>query len=161
MGGNQWDSMGTGSTVRQVLFRLVSESRSDQRAHYISAEYFSRKGYWLGIPVIALSTIVGTSVFASIQKQPAPSVQIAVGLASVLAAVLASLQTFLGYSTRVEKHRVAGAKYGALGRELEILRASNEAIPNEVIEELKKRLDALALESPNNSLQIYKKGYGQ
>lgn len=110
--------------------------------------------------MIALSTIVGTSVFASIQKQPELWVEITVGLASVLAAVLASLQTFLGYSARAEKHRVAGAKYGALGRELEVLRASDEAIPSETIEGLRKRLDALALESPNNSLRIYMKAYG-
>ena len=80
-----------------------------QRAHYGSADHFSRKSYWLGIPVIVLSTVVGTSVFAALQKQPGPGLQIALGLASVLAAVLASLQTFLGYSARAEKHRVAGA----------------------------------------------------
>ena len=107
--------------------------------------------------MIGLTTLVGTSVFATLQKRPEPWLQITVGLASVLAAILASLQTFMGYSQRAEKHRVAGAKYGALGRELEALRASTKAESDEVIAELRKRLDTLALESPNNPIWIYKR----
>jgi hypothetical protein len=96
-------------------------------------------------------------VFATVQKQPEPWLQITVGLASVAAALLASLQTFLGYSERAEKHRIAGAKYGALGRELEQLRASSATPSPEAISEVRKRLDDLAIESPNNPLAIYRK----
>jgi hypothetical protein len=67
-----------------------------------------------GIPAVVLSTVVSTSVFASLLKQPDPWLQITLGFASVAAALLASLQTFLSYSERAEKHRIAGAKYGAL-----------------------------------------------
>jgi len=68
-----------------------------------------------------------------------------------------ALQTFLGYSERAEKHRIAGAKYGALGRELEQLRASETPPSSEMISEVRKRLDDLAVESPNNPLPIYRK----
>jgi len=114
------------STPQQVLDEWYQRVVVTQRAHYLSADHFGSKKYWLGIPAVILSTIVGTSVFATVQKQPEFWLQIAVGLASVAAALLASLQTFLGYSERAEKHRIAGAKYGALGRELEQLCASDE-----------------------------------
>jgi hypothetical protein len=127
-----------------------------QRAHHFSADHFGRRSYWLGIPVIALSTIVGTSVFATLQKQPDPWIQIMLGMASVAAGVLASLQTFLGYSERSEKHRVAAAKYGALGRELEVLLAAPEAATDDILTELRKRMEALALESPQNPVWIYR-----
>nr|MDQ5828128.1 SLATT domain-containing protein [Chloroflexota bacterium] len=104
--------------VLNIWYKRVSKT---QRAHYLSAGHFGRRSYGLGIPVIALTTFVGTSLFATLQTGPEPWLQVLVGLASVLAAVLASLQTFLGYAERAEKHRVAGAKYGALGRELEAL----------------------------------------
>lgn len=145
------------STLKQVLDNWYERVAVTQTAHYISAERFARKSYWLGIPVIALTTLVGTSVFATLQKQPQPWLQLTVGFASVLAAILASLQTFLGYSQRAEKHRIAGAKYGAVGRELEVLRASAESVPNDVIEELRQRLDTMALESPNNPIWIYQR----
>ncbi|HEX9937739.1 MAG TPA: SLATT domain-containing protein [Longimicrobium sp.] len=127
-----------------------------QRAHYRSADHFGRKSYALGIPVIALSTLVGTSVFATLQKQPSLWLQIAVGLASVVAAVLASLQTFLGWAARAEKHRIAGAKYGAVGRELEAMLESTNTPTDEQIAKLREKLDTLALESPNNPLGIYR-----
>ena len=144
-------------TTKEVLDEWYERASVTQRAHYLSADYYGRRKYWLGIPAVVLSTIVGTTVFASLQKQPEVWLQISVGLASVVAALLASLQTFLGYSERAEKHRVAGAKYGALGRELEVMRVSQEGPPQEVIAEVRKRLDSLALESPNNPMPIYRK----
>ena len=47
------------------------------------------------------------------------TIKIAVGIASVTAAILMALQTFLRYSERGEKHRVVGIRYGALRREIE------------------------------------------
>lgn len=87
-------------------------------------------------------------------------VQIAVGLGSVASALLTSLQMFLGYAERAEKHRIAGAKYGALGRELEQLRASKSAQSPEEIAAVRKRLDDLAIESPNNPEKIFVKAGG-
>jgi hypothetical protein len=148
--------VGVMKTTQEVLEEWYRRVTVTQRAHYLSANHYGRRSYWLGVPVIALSTVVGTSVFATLQKQPAPWLQISVGLASVVAAVLASLQTFLGYSARAERHRVAGAKYGALGRELEELLGSIAEIPAGQITNLRERLDALALESPNNPLHVYR-----
>jgi hypothetical protein len=148
------------STTTQVLDDWYQRVAATQRAHYLSADSLGRKKYWLGIPAVVLSTLVGTSVFATIQKQPSLTMQICVGLASVLAALLTSLQTFLGYSERAEKHRLAGAKFGALGRELEMLRATGNVSP-EAIDSIRKRLDTLALESPNNAVAIYNKAGGK
>ena len=140
--------------VLEEWYRRVAVT---QAAHYFSAGYFGARKYWLGIPTVILSTLVGTTVFATLQKQPELWMQIVVGLASVTAALLASLQTFLGYSERAEKHRIAGAKYEALGRELEQLIADEIAPPPETISEVRKRLDDLAVESPNNPIPIYRK----
>jgi hypothetical protein len=144
-------------TPEQVLDDWYQRVAVTQRAHYLSADHFGARKYWLGIPAVVLSTLVGTSVFATVQKQPELWLQITVGLASVTAALLASLQTFLGYAERAEKHRIAGAKYGALGRELEQLRASGATPSPAAISEVRKRLDDLAVESPNNPLPIYRR----
>lgn len=142
----------------QVLSEWYDRVATSQRAQYRAALYFGRLHFWLGIPVIVLTTIVGTSVFASLSKQPNLNIQITIGLASVLAAVLASLQTFLGLGDRAEKHRLAGAKYGAVGRHLEELLAGN---PDDAqISRVRERLDTLALESPNVPLKIYQQARG-
>jgi len=125
------------ATPQQVLDDWYKRVAVTQRAHYLSAEHFGTRKYWLGIPAVVLSTLVGTSVFATVQKQPEVWLQITVGLASVAAALLASLQTFLSYSESAEKHRIVGAKYGALGRELEQLRASDTPPSAEAMSEIR------------------------
>jgi hypothetical protein len=142
-------------TTQQVLDGWYQRVVVTQRAHYMSANHYDHGRYAIGIPTIMLSTFVGTAVFATLQKSAEPWLQICIGFASVVAAVLASLQLFLGYAERAERHRVAGAKYGALGRELEVLRTSPALHPSEVIDGIRKRLDAVALESPNNPIAVY------
>jgi hypothetical protein len=144
------------STTKDVLNDWYQRIKVTQLAHYGSAEHFSKRKFALGVPAVILSALVGTTVFATLQQQPDLWLQIMVGLASVTAALLASLQTFLGYTERAEKHRLAGAKYGAIGRELEVLRAL-ETVDLLIINDLKKRLDDLAQESPNNPKKIYYK----
>ena len=140
--------------------KWYERAASTQHGHYLAALHYSRLNYWLGIPVIILTAGVGTSVFASLQQQadqPSETVtwfKVAVGLASVSATVLAALQTFLGYGDKAEKHRVAGAKYGAVGRELEGLLTLRHP-PMETLEKIKLKLDALAQESVNIPFHIF------
>lgn len=143
-------------TTQEVLNDWYQRAKTIQVAHYLSAAYFGKRKYWLGVPAVLLSTLVGTTVFASLQEKPEIWLQIIVGLASVAAAILTSLQTFLGYTERAEKHRIAGAKYGAIGRELEILRTLPD-VSLEDVHDIRQRLDSLAEESPNNPLSIYNK----
>ena len=84
--------MGTNAVLDEWYLRVSVT----QRAHYLSADRYGNKKYCLGIPAVCLSTFVGTSVFATLQEKPdEPWLQISIGLASVAAALLTSLQTFL------------------------------------------------------------------
>jgi hypothetical protein len=92
-----------------------------QLAHYETARRLERQHLWLGILAIGLSAAVGTAVFASLAVNDQPWVRIVLGMFSVVAAVLSSLQTFLKSSDAAEKHRVAGAKLAHLKQEIELL----------------------------------------
>src|SRR5690349_4150260 len=86
--------------------------------HYRAALRYSRLHHWFSLPTVVLTTIVGTSVFATLQAKPDFWWQILVGTMSIVAAILSGLQSFLSYNDKAEKHRAAGAKYNAVGREL-------------------------------------------
>ena len=144
-------------TQSELLHEWYRRAAVTQYAHYLSADHFGKRKLWLGIPAVLLSTFVGTSVFATVERQPGLWIQIGVGFASVVAALLASLQTFMNYAERVEKHRMAGARYGALGRELEQMRSLETGCAEQLISEVRRRVDELALESPNLSLKIYRR----
>jgi len=135
-------------------YRRVSVT---QAAHYFSAGNLNSRKYFLGVPTVILTTLVGTSVFAAIQETPDTWVQISVGLASVAAALLSGLQTFLGDAERSEKHRTAAAKYGAIGRDLEVLLASGCNVQDEELSSIKKSLNKLAIESPDIPVKTYRK----
>ena len=108
-----------------------------QLAHYESARKFQRLHLALGLPAIAVSTVVGTAVFASISEAPHPLVQLLAGLLSVTAAVLSGLQTFLKYPELAEKHRLAAAKFANLTHRIELLATMEDAHDAEMLAELK------------------------
>ena len=138
-------------------FRRVRES---QFIHYECGTFFSRLHYWLGIPAIMLSTVVGTAVFASAEADLSGRQRIAVGLISIAAAVLMSLQTFLRFAERADRHRATGAGYGSLRRSLEYLKTfppTGEDELKRAIDEIRAQLDALAKEAPEVPSRMKKK----
>jgi hypothetical protein len=139
--------------------REVAEEWDDQIAitqheHYLAALRFARLHYWIGIPLVLLTAIVGRSVFATPQQQRHASGRIGVRILSVSATVLAVLQTFLSYNERAEKHRMAGARYGALGWQLALMLAQDSDCSG--LDDIGKQLDALAQESPNIPKVVHK-----
>lgn len=112
----------------------------------------------LGIPAVILSTFVGTSIFASLGETLAPSLQILVGIISVLAATLSAVQTFLGFSERAAKHHAIASRYGSARRRIEeMLAVSGESISPEQISNLRKEIDSIAEEAPDVPDQIWER----
>ena len=138
--------------VAENLFEhwIINVKRS-QSANYKAAQFYAKLNLVLGIPTAVLATIVGTSVFATLQENVDPSWRIATGIISILAAVLASLQTFLGFSDRASKHRQSGSEYGSVKREIQeqlVVNRGNEEKLNKAIPIIRRRMDVLAKETP-------------
>ena len=143
--------MSVSDPIQQLVTDWYQRVRESQFSHYSAARYYSKLHYFLGIPVVILSGIVGTSIFASIGQQADRTSTILIGLISLLIAVLGALQTFLRFSERAEKHRIAGARYGEIRREIEQVQAlplnSNENL-KQFLDGLRERMDGLASEAP-------------
>jgi len=147
-------------TAKELINHWRFRVHRMQLAHYMTARKFDDRHLWLGLPAIALSTIVGTTVFASISKNTEIIIQILVGLFSVTAALLTALQTFLKYSELSEKHRVAGAKFANLKHRIELLITLVEPPPEELKKQLTMIEDQWAKvreESPNIPTRIWNK----
>ena len=138
-----------------------NRTRESQRAHYACCARFRRLNYILGIPTIILTTVVGMAIFAAVANDKVTDeMKIAVGLLSLVAAVLASLQTFLGFSHRIDQHRVAGAGYGSIGRSLEFLKTFSPSDPDElkrIVAQIQKQLDSLTESSPEVPARLQSK----
>lgn len=144
----------------ELVLAWIRRARESQFAHYAQATRLRRAGTWLGIPVIVITAIVGTSVFSSISEAAtSDEAKIAIGLFSVLASVLSSLQTFMKLPEKAEQHRVFGAKYGGIRRKLEQIYASRESqtISPQLLENLNEELNSLAEEAPDVPSKAIKK----
>lgn len=122
-------------------------AREAQQLHYACANYFNNLHYWLGIPTVVLAAFVGTAVFVSLEQDAGGTSKIVVGMISILAAVLASLQTFLGFSERAEKHRLTAASYASVRRSLELLQTfwSDDGVElTTKLHQVKIEMDSLA-----------------
>src|SRR5947209_14064163 len=139
---------------KAVLERLRDwESRAAAAAevHFQTSEYLSRWNIFLGIPVVALSAIVGTATFATLAHDVNVGIRIAAGTLSVIAAVLASVQTFLRFGARAEQHRVAAERWSAIRREIEkalALSAAPAGDAKQLLDEVQARMDEAAEKAP-------------
>lgn len=141
----------------ELVLAWLRRARESQLAHYEMATRLSRRHLMMGVPVVVISAVVGASAFASVLAELVPVwAKVAVGTASVLAGVLAALQTFFKFSERAERHKIFGAKFGAIRRELETLHAAGRAAEeSNFISVLRERLDRLAEEAPAVPAEVF------
>jgi len=143
------------ASTDELLLDWYRRAREAQFAHYEAIKPLASANYKLGIPVALLSGLVGTSIFATLQKQADLGFRITIGIVSVLAAVLASLQTFLRLSERAEKHRAVAVRYGALRRELETAIAKGGPYDDKLVHGLREKMDSISSESPEIPTRVW------
>ncbi len=140
--------------VLDLLRDWASRAAASSDVHYSVAGRLSRRNVQFGVPVVALTSLVGTSVFATLQQNVQLGVRIAVGVSSVVAAVLASLQTFLRFAERTEKHRAAAESWAAVRREITEMLAlhptylASRGDPKQYLDDLRRRMDEISAQSP-------------
>jgi hypothetical protein len=141
----------------ELLLKWIRRARESQMSHYDMADLLSARERGIGWLVTALTAFVGTAAFASL-RLAAVSIEMRmfVGIVSVAAVVSAALQTFLRYAERAQKHRVAGARYGAVRRKLEAVFAGDpDARDGHYLTAIRDELDRLAEDSPNVPPRIF------
>jgi hypothetical protein len=132
--------------------------RVAHKGHIKTAANADRMNRILGIPATFISAIVGSAVFASLAENPSATAKIAVGLLSVLAAVLTALQTYLRYSERAELHRKAAGRYGVMRRQLEEILASysdEHPCDDAKLDEIGKTWAEIEAAAPSLSQRLY------
>jgi hypothetical protein len=140
--------------VLELLRDWSRRADASAATHYEMANRLSSSNIALGVPVVVLTTFVGTSVFATLQEDVDTRLRIFVGVISVLAAVFASLQTFLRFGERAEKHRVAAEKWSAIRREIAEMLAlhptylASRGDPKQYLDDLRARMDEVSTQSP-------------
>lgn len=108
----------------------------------------------LGVPVVVVTALVGTTLFATISnnlEQVPRAWRLVVGGVSVSAAVLSAIQTFFSFGQRADWHVLAADWYMALRRRIEELRAlppEARGDAKQVLDDLRQQINKVSSEYP-------------
>jgi len=136
---------------RAILQQWMGSLDLAQNAHYTTATHYEKRHYQIGVPVVVMSTVVGTTVLTTLSGPHQGSVVgILTAVVSISAAVLSAIQTFFGYSVRAERHRSAAGQFGILKRKVERLLnfPTDEREFKRLVLELVRTWDELSKASP-------------
>jgi hypothetical protein len=152
----QCDAYGWNKRVEQLLVDWRQRVYAAQSAHYASADRFRGLNYLVGVPAVIFSSVVGTAIFAGLEKN-SPKAPL-VALASILAAVLAGLQTFLRFSERAAQHATAADWYSAIRRDIEQilhLPVKFRGKAKDCLDEVRKEMNRAAQDAPELNTRFW------
>ena len=127
-------------------------------AHYESSKLFERYHRLLGYPTVILSALAGTAFVSSLTDSSVWWARAIAILLSLAVTVFASLQTFLRYAERAEKHKAAATEFGKLRRELEqtiALIPVGDTIGAGVMESVRAKWGELSTHAPSIPNHVY------
>lgn len=145
----RWDDR-TGDLLEDWHLRATTA----QFGHQTRAEQTRTRSIQFGLPVVILTTLVGTSAFATFNDTTSNEAKVLVGTVSILAAVLAGIQTFLGYSQVAERHRIAATRYATLRRGIEVALTRHDA---SLVDSIRSEMDKIGGASPQIGTKVWEK----
>lgn len=144
--------------VEQLLENWHKRVYAAQAAHYASADVFKLLNYVVGIPAIVFSSIVGTAIFAGLEHDSPRTLMVA--FASILAAVLAGLQTFLRFPERAARHATAADWYSAIRRDIEQslhLPVESRGKAKDCLDRVRKEINRAGQDAPELNVRLWKR----
>ena len=104
----------TDEGARHLTLAWYRRVRRAQLAHARAATRSRSFFLWLGVPAVVLGFAAGSAVVADV----AADHRVLIALASLVAALLTALQTFLRLDDKRIAHETAARKFGSIRREL-------------------------------------------
>ena len=148
-GKNGIEQIGWTPEVEELLCDWRRRVYAAQAAYYGEAERLRRRNYQLGIPVVIVSSLVGTAIFGNWADDQ--TYKWWVGGVSILAAVLASLQTFLKFGESATLHGAAADWFAAIRRDIEEMLAlplNLRGNPKECLDSIRQEMNKAGQKSP-------------
>lgn len=118
--GNEDPDRGWTAYSEAEIRRLAMDANAYRWMHERTAEYYHGWHMWIGIPLVALSSITSTTAWSAFtatastegnDSSPSYGIQFAVGVISAIVAILGAIQTFVGFKTRSEAHKRLSSQF--------------------------------------------------
>jgi len=139
--------------VEALLRDWERRSTVAEHAYYAKSERLRAWNYLLGIPVVIVTAVVGTAVFASLSKSSSIDfhAKLWIGGITMLAAVLAGIQTFTKLGEAAQINGAAGDWYASIRRDIEqalSLPPEFRDPAKDVVDSVRKEMNKASQKSP-------------
>lgn len=136
------------SNLRKWAEDAKAEATAHARAHARAARRLEYLHYLLGVPTVVFAA--ASSAFTSLGTVDILAVKVLVGLTTLTAAIMASLQTFLNFAQRREQHRITEAAFIAYSCDVEtlLLFPPDTETAQRRVRELNNRRRKIVIEGP-------------
>jgi len=127
-------------------------------AHYECSKLYEAYHRLLGYPTVILSALAGTAFVSTLNDSSVWWARSFAVVLSLAVTVFVSLQTFLRYSERAEKHKNAATEFGKLRRELEQIIAvipEGGMVPESDMKSVRIKWGELSTHAPSIPNQVY------
>jgi conflict system pore-forming effector with SLATT domain len=106
--------------IHEQMLALSKDSRVVKRAHFIAAQSKRRLRQYIGVSIIILNVLIGSTL---LDNATPTNAAVIIRILAVCAAALAAIQTFFNFQKDVEAHLSSGDTYGSINRKLGFLMA--------------------------------------
>ena len=104
---------------QEKLLKMWAEKASGYRwMHSRTEKHYNKLSKFLGIPLIVLNTVAGTTLFSTMDSNYSKYFQVAVGITTMFTTILAGIQNFLGLGKLAEKHRASSGLFSNYVRDI-------------------------------------------
>lgn len=155
--------MENGKNTIEELNRFRIDCMYGKKKHYNARDRVATYSRNMGIAIVALSAIMGTSVYYALSNSDMILAKIIVGVFIVLNAILVALQAYLKFDKQALRHKVTADRYLCLMKEAQRLLAYHKD-GNKELDEVQKELERMCQEAidiqkdePEISPRDYKK----
>jgi hypothetical protein len=144
-------------TPEEILDQWRVGIRISQRAHLEASKYYQRLHLFLGVPNVVIATLLGTAVFINLLNSTTEWAKYVLAILSVIMIASSSLQAFLRYAERSERHRTTASQLGEVRRQLEemLVFKSTNPIDKTMTEAVRRKWDSADLQAPTIPTAIY------
>jgi hypothetical protein len=104
-----------------LLSELCNNANLGKYRHFHAAEMKNGINSFIGVAVIVVNLALGSAFFVALTQELAVYAKWTAGFLGLLAAIGSSLQTFFGFSRKVEGYRRTANRYLSLARECQYL----------------------------------------
>ncbi|MPQ49097.1 SLATT domain-containing protein [Marinifilum sp. N1E240] len=112
------------NNIIEKIKRIKVDSIYGKKKHFNAADRKQNIHYWIGIPLVLVNIVTGTSLFILLTENVESWLKFLPVIFAFIAAILGGLQTYFNFNEKVEGHRKCGNDYLAVLKKCDRLQAT-------------------------------------